>query len=233
MALAAYGKVVALMSTIQKLQENLGHQFQDENLLLTALTHRSFGSDNNERLEFLGDSVLSVLISDEVYRRFAQAKEGHLSRMRAALVNGEMLAQIANELGINEHLRLGPGEEKSGGQYRESILADALEAIIGAVYLDSNLDKCRQLVIPWFAKYLKSAKKLLAVKDAKSRLQEWMQAHKFPLPNYEVVEIKGEQHAQIFCVSCSVDGLPHKSFGESSNRRKAEQQAAENYLDLL
>lgn len=212
--------------------ERLGHSFKDQELLKHALSHRSAGSYNNERLEFLGDSVLGFIITQELYQRYPDAKEGELSRMRASLVNGDALAKMAINLGVNECLRLGVGERKSGGTTRHSILADAFEAIVGAIYIDSNLATCRHCVLAWYREWATDLSALTPVKDAKSQLQEWLQARKFPLPKYKV-EISGEAHAQVFTVTCCVKGLSYVTEGIGSTRRSAEQVAAERFLELL
>ena len=220
------------MTKLDKLMEQLGHRFKDLALLKHALSHRSAGPNNNERLEFLGDSVLGFIIAHELYESHPDAKEGDLSRMRASLVNGETLAVMATYLGVSDCLRLGEGEQKSGGKTRHSILADALEAIVGAIYMDSNLSTCRRCVLAWYEKCDDDLSQLTPTKDAKSRLQEWLQTHKLPLPSYRV-GIAGEAHAQVFTVTCRIKGLPHATKGVGSSRRKAEQMAAARYLELL
>nr|WP_256385316.1 ribonuclease III [Coxiella endosymbiont of Rhipicephalus microplus] len=175
--------------------QHLGHQFNNIGLLQTALSHRSMGPYNNERLEFLGDSVLGFIITSELYQRHPQAREGELSRMRAAVVNGEVLAQLSIYLGINDNLRLGVGERKRGGMMRLSILANALEAVVGAIYLDAGLEKCRRCLLDWYGKRVDDLSTLTPKKDPKSRLQEWLQARKLSLPTYEV-QVSGEAHAQ-------------------------------------
>ncbi|ACJ17927.1 ribonuclease III [Coxiella burnetii] len=220
------------MNHLNKLMERLGHQFNNLELLKIALTHRSSGADNNERLEFLGDSVLGFIIASELYQRRPQAREGDLSRMRASMVNGDELAQMSTKLGINEYLQLGVGEQKSGGKRRRSILADALEAIVGSIYIDAGLETCRRCVLNWYGERVDDLSKLSPKKDAKSLLQEWLQARRLPLPTYEV-KITGEAHAQTFTVNCYVKGLPHKTEGVNTTRRRAEQIAAKRFLELL
>lgn len=220
------------MADLNKLMDRLSHRFRNVKLLESALSHRSIGSDNNERLEFLGDSVLGFVIASELYQRHPEAQEGELSQMRASVVNGDVLARLSIDLGINENLRLGIGECKSGGKSRRSILSDALEAVVGAIYIDAGLEICRRCLLNWYGKQVDDLSKITPNKDAKSRLQEWLQARKFPLPMY-TTKVTGEAHAQIFTVMCSVEGLPSKTQGVSSARRRAEQIAAEYFLELL
>lgn len=215
------------------LQKNLHYTFQKADLLTRALTHRSkHKTKNNERLEFLGDSVLSLIISTELFHRHPNLREGELSRLRAALVKGETIAKIAMELGIGDCMHLGTGEFRSGGQQRESILAGGFEAIIGAIYADSNFESVRQCVLKWYGDLIDHIDDLTDVKDAKTSLQEWMQARKIPLPSYECV-VTGDAHLQQFTVTCRVVGFPHETKGVSTSRRKAEQIAAKAYLKKL
>ena len=220
------------MVDLNELMNRLGHRFRNVKLLESALSHRSVGSDNNERLEFLGDSVLGFVIASELYQRHFRAQEGELSQMRASVVNGDVLARLSIDLGINKNLRLGIGECKSGGKSRPSILADALEAVVGAIYIDAGLEICRRCLLNWYGEQVDNLSRITPNKDAKSRLQEWLQARKFPLPMYEI-KVTGEAHAQTFTVMCSVEGLPNKTQGVSSRRRRAEQIAAERFLELL
>ncbi len=211
----------------------MGYCFNNKTLCEQALMHRSLGKQSNERLEFLGDSILGFVIADELYQRYPDMAEGELSRLRANLVNGEVLADIAQELALHQHIKLGQGEEHSGGRQRRSILADAVEALIAAVYLDAGLDAARECVLRWFKQYLVGVKTMQAVKDPKSSLQEWTQARKLPLPCYAIVDVTGKAHEQHFEVSCQVEGLPHKTIGLSNGRRRAEQEAAEKFLEIL
>lgn len=220
------------MVGLNELMNRLGYRFENMKLLESALSHRSVGSDNNERLEFLGDSVLGFIIASELYQQHPRAQEGELSRMRASVVNGDVLARLSIDLGISENLRLGVGECRSGGKSRRSILADALEAVVGAIYIDAGLEICRRCLLNWYGEQVDDLSKLMPNKDAKSRLQEWLQARKFPLPVYKM-KATGEAHAQTFTVMCSVEGLPNKTKGASSTRRRAEQIAAERFLELL
>lgn len=220
------------IKNIPRLCRILGYEFTDLTLLDQALTHRSAASKHNERLEFLGDSVLSIVISDALYHQFPKAKEGDLSRMRATLVCGKMLAEMALEFKLGDYLKLGPGELKSGGFRRESILADAVEAIIGAVYLDKGIEPCRQLVLNWYQSRLMTIKPV-DQKDPKTLLQEHLQGFKKPLPVYTVVKTVGEAHNQTFTVECMVKGLNEPIVGVASSRRKAEQIAAAQVLELI
>lgn len=202
-------------------------------MLKLALSHCSFGQNNNERLEFLGDSILGFIMAEELYTRFPQAREGQLSRMRADLVQRSTLAELARELNIGPALRLGSGEIKSGGADRDSILADALEAVISAIYCDAGLKSCRKIVLGWFSARLESIDLEAQSKDAKTRLQEHLQAIKAALPNYEVLEIAGKDHQQTFEVHCHIEILPKPAKGSGSSRREAEQAAAESALKAL
>lgn len=222
------------MSTdLQPLCRRLGHQFQDQTLVELALTHRSCGNKNNERLEFLGDSLLNCVIAEALFQRFPEAKEGQLSRLRARLVKGVTLAEIAREFGLGDYLRLGIGELKSGGFRRDSILADAMEALIGAIYLDSDMSVTKERILAWFGSRLQKLDLKDNQKDAKTRLQEYLQGKGAELPEYETVGIDGEAHAQVFTVSCTVSLLQQPTLGSGSSRRVAEQKAASQALTLL
>lgn len=218
---------------IERLQRKLGYQFSDISLLNRALTHRSADNDHNERLEFLGDSILGFEAADYLYQHAATATEGELSRMRSQLVKRETLASIARELNLGQILRLGQGEFRSGGQNRDSILADAVEAIIAAVYLDGGVQNARELVRRLLGERLNNPTAVLQQKDAKTRLQELLQGRKLSLPSYEVIEVKGDQHQQSFVVACKVQDLELTSTGSGTSRRKAEQQAAESMLQQV
>jgi ribonuclease-3 len=217
---------------MRRLQQRIGYQFNDLALLERALTHRSLGTRNNERLEFLGDAILGFEVADSLYNSVDDADEGQLSRMRAHLVKRETLAGIARELELGDILRLGPGELRSGGQTRDSILADAVEAIIAAVYLDGGMDEARQLVRRLLGSRLADPTPETRVKDPKTRLQEHLQSQGRPLPQYHVIEITGDQHAQTFKVLCS-SGIGADTEGEGGSRRKAEQAAARAMLARL
>lgn len=217
----------------RRLCQRLGHQFQQPELLDQALTHRSFGGQHNERLEFLGDAVLGLIIGEALYRRFPALREGELSRLRALLVREQTLAELANEMAMGACLRLGGGELKSGGFRRDSILADALEAVIGALYLETGLATTSERVLGWYRSRLDSLTPATAVKDAKTRLQEWLQAKSLAVPRYEVTATEGAEHNQLFHVICHIDALSTQTRGSGNSRRKAEQQAAEQALKSL
>jgi len=210
----------------QRLEQRLGYHFEDQRQLQLALTHRIHGSTNNERLEFLGDSILNFIVGEELFKRFPEAREGQLSRLRSQMVKGDTLAELAREFALGECLVLGEGEMKSGGHTRDSILADSVEAIIGAIYLASGLDICRGRVLTWFAPRLDSLNIDTSAKDSKSRLQEYMQAQRQPLPEYVVVEVGGEGHAQMFTIECRVAVTKQPTSATASSRREAEKQAA-------
>lgn len=220
-------------SPISKLETKLGYQFDNAELIHLALTHRSANSKHNERLEFLGDSILSFVIADALYHRFPKVNEGDMSRMRATLVRGHTLAELGREFQLGDYLKLGPGELKSGGFRRDSILADAVEAIIGAIYLDSDIEAVRGIILSWYAARLDAIKPGVSQKDPKTRLQEHLQGRKKPLPVYTVTQIKGEAHNQEFTVSCDVVDLKEAIIGIGTSRRKAEQAAAESALEKL
>jgi len=219
--------------SVDGLQKQLGYRFKQPALLSQALTHRSFASNNNERLEFLGDGALNYIIAHQLYMRFQKLPEGDLSRLRAALVKESTLFEIALKLELGESLKLGEGELKSAGWRRPSILADALEAIVGAVYLDGGHEATEALVLKLYAEKLETIDPKLIDKDAKSLLQELLQGKKIDLPDYQVVNIDGEAHAQTFKVSCSVSKLKIQTVGEGSSRRAAEQNAAQLALTEL
>lgn len=213
--------------------ERLGHQFADPAVLTAALTHRSAGRTNYERLEFLGDAVLTLVVSELLYREFTTSSEGDLSRYRATLVSGSTLAAIAAELGLGDQLRLGGGELKSGGFRRGSILADALEGVFGAVYVDGGYETARAVVGRLYAGRLQRLPVPHELKDAKTRLQEELQRRGLPLPAYVVESVSGEPHEQNFAVACAVPSLGLRTLGEGSSRRRAEQCAAQRLLDAL
>ena len=219
--------------SLSRLERQLGYTFQDQALLTLALTHRSFAGRNNERLEFLGDAILNFVAGEALYQRFPQAREGQLSRLRARLVKGETLAILARGFELGEYLRLGSGELKSGGFRRESILADALEALIGAIYLDAGMDMARERVVAWLTQELDSLTLVDTNKDPKTRLQEFLQSRGSELPCYEVVDIQGEPHCRTFFVQCAVDLLKEKTQGHGASRRIAEQIAAAAALVAL
>lgn len=215
------------------LQQRLGHRFGDEGLLERALRHRSFGADHNERLEFLGDAVLSLAISSLLFERFAGSDEGDLTRIRAHLVREDSLHKVALSLGLPEVLRLSEGEARGGGAQRVSILADALEAVIGATFLDGGFDAARALVQRMFGEIIATTEIGSWSKDAKTELQEWLQARRLPVPIYRISATRGQAHAQTFEVECSVPALSLTQSGEGRSRRLAEQEAAGRMLDAL
>lgn len=210
----------------------LGHSFRDGQLLRLALTHRSAGRPNNERMEFLGDALVNLVVAEMLYEAHPRADEGELSRLRAQLVSGAALAERARNIGLGDDLLLGPGELKSGGFRRDSILADGFEAVVAAVYLDGGFDACRALLRGMFAEDVNTGEP--AQKDAKTRLQEWLQAQGYPLPHYELLATHGEEHARTFDVTCVLsEPEPARFEGSGSSRRAAEQVAAESALDAL
>ena len=215
------------------LAERLGYAFRDSKLLRQALTHRSAGQPNNERLEFLGDAVLDLIIGEELFLRFPQASEGELTRLRASLVKGKTLSRLAHELNLGEFLQLGAGEKKSGGSRRESILADVVEAILGAIYLEADIDVCRQRVRCWFEQRLTAVTLEVDEKDAKTRLQELLQAQGRPLPVYEVTGTEGEPHNQTLTVACLVEGVDSPFVASATSRKRAEKKAAQLALGYL
>ena len=210
---------------------SLGYVFRDRDLLVRALTHRSYGAAHNERLEFLGDSVVNCAIALELYRRFPALTEGELSRLRASLVSQPALAAIANTYCLGENLKLGEGELRSGGARRPSIVADALEAFVGAVSLDGGFDAAANVVHTLFAAALAQLDPLTSGKDAKTLLQEYLQSRKLALPRYSVLTVSGEAHEQLFHVECEIPQLSIRAQGEGTSRRSAEQQAARAAYD--
>ncbi len=211
-----------------------GYQFRQQDLLQQALTHRSFSrSNNNERLEFLGDSVLNLIISNHIYQRFGDADEGNLSRIRASLVKEATLAEVARSIKLGDHVNLGGGELKSGGYRRESILSDALEAIIGAIYLDSDYPRTETAVLRLFQQQIDRIDTTASLKDPKTRLQEYLQARQQGLPEYRVEKTSGRSHAQLFTVSCAIGENGLETRGSGTSRKKAEQHAAQKMLEKL
>ena len=210
------------------------HRFADAALLRQALTHRSAGSPHNERLEFLGDALLNLIVAEQLYQRWPRADEGAMTRARAELVRESTLATLARSLDIGTRLTLGPGELKSGGHRRDSILADAVEAVIAAIYLDAGFQACRNAVLALFEPLLAALPPLHQVgKDAKTRLQEWLQARQLPLPAYALLAETGDEHDKTFHVACTLAEPPLATEGQGSSRRAAEQRAAEAALDRL
>ena len=215
-----------------QLQTTLAYQFNNAQLLQQALTHRSFGADNNERLEFLGDALLDLIVGESLFNQHPGADEGNLSRLRSSIVNKSALAGIGREWNLGEHVLLGAGELKSGGRSRDSILADTVEAVVAAVYLDGGLAACQKLVDVWTQEFVRNPE-TRQTKDAKTRLQEKMQASGHGLPDYQVLAIEGEAHAQSFLVECRVEGLERVHQGRGRSKRAAEQQAALETLRSL
>lgn len=219
--------------TIDWAEEALGYRCREAELLSAALTHRSAGGTNNERLEFLGDGVLNCVIADHLYRRYPQAQEGELSRLRARLVRRESLSDIAAQIGLGEHLILGGGELRSGGFRRSSILADALEALFGAIYLDGGFDAARAAIEHVMSVQLAELADVAELKDPKTRLQEYLQARGLQLPVYGIDRVMGESHQQMFIVNCEVAALGMRGSGIGPSRRAAEQHAAEQVLAAI
>lgn len=222
------------MKDLVSLEKAIGYQFKAQDLIEQALTHRSVsGEFNNERLEFLGDSILNFIVGEALYSQFPNAKEGQLSRLRASLVKGATLAELGKQFKLYDYIHVGPGELKSGGKKRSSTLADAVEAMIGAIYLESGFEPCQQVVKTWFQERLQKLSLTDTVKDNKTRLQEELQARKAPLPAYNIVSIVGQSHCQTFRIECVVDGFAEPFVGEGTSRRHAEQQAAGKALTAL
>lgn len=219
--------------TLSRLFRCLGYEFTNQELCQHALTHRSFGSRNNERMEFLGDSILGLVITTFLYEHKPDASEGELSRLRASLVRKRTLAKVARELTLGDHLIMGEGELKSGGFDRDSILADTLEALIGAIYLDTGLSSAHDCIHRWFEDRLSATVHHPAVKDAKTRLQELLQSRHASLPRYEVVEATGPDHERHFVVACHCDLLTEPVYGRANTRRAAEQSAASRALEAI
>lgn len=221
------------MVELDRLQEILGYRFSQPELLLRAVTHRSASGQNNERLEFLGDSVLNFAVAAEVFDRRKHAREGELSRLRANLVNQASLAELARGIALGDALRLGGGELKAGGQRRDSILSDTLEAIIGAIYLDAGMNTCIEVIRHLYGDRLRELPSVQELKDPKTRLQERLQSTGLPVPDYRVIEIAGRAHAQTFRVECRITGLDLVTSGTANSRRQAEQKAAASMLQRL
>ena len=216
-----------------RLSQRLGYQFSNIELLQQALTHRSAAKQHNERLEFLGDAVLGMVVAQALFKRFPTVPEGKLTRMRSTLVKGDTLAELGREADVGELLKLGPGELKSGGHRRSSIIADAMEAILGAIYLEAGLEATTEVILRLWQSRIDKLDPNEHPKDAKTRLQEFLQSRKLPLPVYEVVDISGKDHDQTFVVHCQIESLGKPMKGTGTSRRKAEQQAARNALEKL
>ncbi len=222
-----------MIDQLARVEKAFCYQFSQRALLESALTHRSVGKDNNERMEFLGDGVLNFIIAHYLFERFPAASEGELSRLRAYLVRGVTLAALARQHQLGQYLRLGPGELKSGGFRRESILAGAVEAVIGAVYLDGGFDAARDMVLALYHDVLADLSLDQGLKDPKTRLQEYLQSRGWPLPEYRVLSAEGDAHAQVFKLACIISEPALTTEGEGNSRRKAEQAAAGAALVLL
>lgn len=224
---------MSLPVRLELLERSLQYEFQDKALLKRALTHKSAHHQHNERLEFLGDAILNCAVADLLFSQFQNATEGELTRARASLVNQSTLAEIAHEKSLGDYLCLGMGEQKSGGFRRDSILADALEAILGAIYLDMGFLTAHDTVQKWFQSRLAILKPEEQEKDPKTQLQEWLQANQKPLPRYQVVSMVGEPHAQIFTVKCEIAELSLLVEGQGTSRRIAEQRCARKMLEKI
>ena len=219
-----------MTGNVRQLQERLNYRFIDESVLMLALSHRSCGSNNNERLEFLGDAILGLSVTDILYRKFPKAREGELSRMRSQIVRAESLAGVAKQLELGSELLLGPGEMKSGGHRRDSILGDAVEALIGAVYVDTGLAAAQSCIALWFDELLAAASEADSIRDAKTSLQEWLQKRGKPVPEYTLVNTGGEAHSRLFTVSCKIAAVEKEISAVASSVRKAEQMVAAQLL---
>ncbi|MCG7873237.1 MAG: ribonuclease III [Candidatus Thiodiazotropha lotti] len=222
-----------MKADINKFCRDLGYTFNQQELIEQALTHRSAGGKNNERLEYLGDSILGFVIADALFNHFSKASEGQLSRLRSVLVKRDTLAQVAREFKLGDYLKLGQGELRSGGQSRDSILADSFEAVLAAVYLDGGYEATRSVILKIFTPRLIALSPENQQKDPKTQLQEYLQAKKVSLPSYTILDVSGDPHTQHFKVECVVEDLQKKSKGEGHSRRKAEQDAASQMLSDL
>jgi ribonuclease-3 len=221
------------MNRYDKLKAVLDYTFTDMALLEQAFTHRSAAKQHNERLEFLGDAILGMVVAEILYHRFPSQPEGKLTRMRSSLVKGDTLAKIAKEHNFGEYLKLGSGEMKSGGHRRSSILADAVEAVIGAIFIEAGIDAAKNTIVKLFDSRVAELDPNIQIKDNKTQLQEFLQSRQLPLPIYEVVSISGKDHAQTFEVNCTVEPLNSNQLGVGKSRRQAEQNAAKLTLEKL
>ena len=218
---------------LSKLEDIINYRFNDQDILERALTHRSAAAKNNERLEFLGDSIFGAIVADYFYLMLSSASEGELSRMRSRVVRRESLADVARKINLGPYLLLGSGEIKVGSRDRDSILADSLEALIGAIYLDGGFANAHQFVLHWFSENMENAIRARAVKDAKTTLQEWLQGRGKPLPNYQLVKTRGEAHNRKFTVSCAIEPVDRELHATSDSLRKAEQLVARKMLEAI
>lgn len=214
------------------LQRTIGYQFQEPALLVRALTHRSFGADNNERLEFIGDGLVNAVVAELLFSHYPDLDEGSLSRLRSKLVSKEGLATLAERFELGPLVLLGAGERKSGGRHRASIMADTVEALAGGMLVEAGFGMASEIVASWFVADIASLD-IHTTRDAKTRLQEWLQGKGYPLPAYEVIAIFGDDHNQIFEVACSCKAAESRQVGKASSRKKAEQKAAEAMLEIL
>lgn len=222
------------MVDLKKLQNKINYRFIKDGLLVLALTHKSVSSaKNNERLEFLGDSILNMVIAKELYHRFPNQKEGELTRMRAKLVRGDTLSEVAREFEFGDFIKMSPAELRTGGAQRSSILADTLEAIIGAIYLDDGFEVCKSCIVEWFGSRLEDPELIKQLKDFKTELQEFLQARKMELPEYKIESVEGEAHEQVFKMSCQIKGVPVITYGTDTTRRRAETKAAEEMFEKI
>lgn len=221
------------MKSFNELQAEIDYVFSNSALLAQALTHKSAHIQHNERLEFLGDAILNFIIADLLFMRFPNAKEGELTRRRANLVNGRALSKKAKCFNLGEYIHLGMGEKLSGGFRRDSILANCFEALLGAIYLDAGYDVLREKIKVWFALDIENESKIAPEKDPKTVLQEWLQAQQKPLPCYQVIQVDGPQHEQIFSVQLCVDGEASPIIATGESRRIAEQRAAKKFLERV
>jgi ribonuclease-3 len=221
-----------LVQSYTQLCENLSYHFKQTTYLITALTHCSAGSPNNERLEFLGDSLLGFVIAEFLFAQFSSANEGQLTRLRATLVKRKTLMEVAQTIDLGLYLKLGSGEQKNKGWERASVLSNALEALIAAIYLDGGMKSCKKTVLKLWQPYLDKLSLKTVIKDPKTRLQEYLQAKQLPLPTYRILAVQGQSHAQIFEIECIVTDIP-PVYAKGNSRRYAEQSAAEKVLDFL
>lgn len=217
----------------RRVADRIGHRFRSPELLQQALRHRSAGVPHNERLEFLGDALVNLVVAEALHARWPKADEGTLTRARASLVRESALAELARRLELGDRLELGPGELKSGGHRRDSILADAFEALVGAIHLDAGFEACRAVVLPWFEPLIDELPTGKAEKDPKTRLQEWLQGRQLPRPSYQLVDTRGDDHARVFLVSCETSEPALAEQAEGASLRAAEQLAAERLLQKL
>ena len=222
-----------MMSPLTQLCDAIGYTFRDISLLELALTHKSHAKLHNERLEFLGDAILNAVMADQLYHQLPHTREGQLSRVRASLVQGKTLSEVARDCHLGDYLRLGPGEHKSGGRDRDSILEDAVEALIGAIYVDSNFDTTQHVIKQWFATRLSAIDRETSLLDAKSALQEWLQGRNYGLPEYETTAVTGKAHDQTFHVTCHIHALNIHAEAAGNSRKAAEQVAAQSALKQL